>query len=73
MQEYAGVPLAAEQKRLTPLQRMVIGKEAMRQKEKAEEDSKGPGRGGGPTMNSAQTGGGRMSGETVEYVNEGAD
>lgn len=72
MNEYAGVPLAAEQKQLTPLQRMIVVKEAARQKEEAEKQTDSPGR-GGPTMNSAQTGGGRMTGETVEYVNEGAD
>jgi hypothetical protein len=74
--EYAGVPLAQLQKQLTPLQRMVIVKEVKRQKEEAENNTHQS----GPTMNSAAgaggvpaSGGGGMSGQTIEYVNEGAD
>lgn len=69
--DFAGVPLVAEQKDLTPLQRMVLLKEGERQMEEAEKDSHG---GGGQIPNSHHhPGGGAMSGETVTYVNQSAE
>lgn len=73
LSEYADIPLAKTQADLTPLQRMVILKEVERQQEEA--DNKNPHGGGSkPMMNShpAAGGVGGMTGETVEYVNEGA-
>lgn len=73
-----GVPLAQEQKELTPLQRMVITKELQRQSEEIEEKQQGAGghhSAGGQTLNSKAPGTparnpGGMQGETVEFVNE---
>lgn len=77
LSEYAGVPLAETQKDLTPLQRMVVQKEAQRQYEEAQDGQDGHtshGGHGGDMMNSHPKAGGagnKMTGETVEYVNEG--
>jgi len=75
--DYAGVPLAETQKELTPLQRMVIEKEAKRQQEEADNGQHGHGSAGTSAgrMNpkaAHKTGGpSGMEGETVEYVNNG--
>lgn len=75
--DYANVPLAETQKDLTPLQRMVIEKEAKRQQDEAQGNHGGHGSAGrGGKMNpkaARKTGGGSqgIQGETVTYVNEG--
>lgn len=72
--EQANIPLAETQKDLTPLQRMVLQKEMERQQE--ERDSGGQASSTHQPMNSASPNvtpnGNTISGETVEYVNEGA-
>lgn len=74
----AGIPLAQEQKQMTPLQRMVITKEVQRQSEEAEQARNGRGAAGSnQTLNSKAPGTpgrspGGMEGETVEFVNENA-
>lgn len=71
-----GVPLAETQKDLTPLQRMVLIKEAERQAEEAQSGGHGSGRGGSHVQNSlagSPSGGGGISGDTVTYVNEGVN
>lgn len=70
----AGVPLAQEQKELTPFQRMVIVKAAQKEQEEIEKQKSGTsGRGGaGPSTNPAgMPGGGTHQGQTIRYVNEG--
>lgn len=71
--DYGGVPLAQEQKELTPLQRLVILKEAERQQEEAEREAQQQ-QGQTAIPNSAASGSpmGNASGETIEFVNENA-
>lgn len=76
----AGVPLARDQKSLTPFQRMVLVKEFKRRQEKREEEMEDARRGGtsgiqnshpkAPSSPGGQMGGGES--DTVEFINEGA-
>lgn len=69
------IPLAETQKELTPLQRMVLQKELKREQEESQSGRGGaPGAttSGGTRLNSAAQGN-TVSGETIEYVNEGTD
>lgn len=68
--EHGGVPLAKTQKDLTPLQRMVILKEAERQQEEAEQQQGGQTPGSG-IKNNAVGAGNAVQGDTTTYVNEG--
>lgn len=71
----AGVPLAETQKELTPFQRIVVQKAAVKQQEMAKEKHSGQSPSSGQTLNSKHqppaTGNGAFQGETVKYVNEG--
>lgn len=69
--EHGGVPLAETQKDLTPLQRMVILKEAQRQQEEAEQQRNNQTPGSG-IKNNAVGAGNAVQGDTVTYVNEGS-
>jgi hypothetical protein len=73
--EKAGVPLAQEQKELTPFQRIVIVKAAQKEQEEIEKQrsgSSGTRTSSTPSANPAgMPGGGTKTGQTVRYVNEG--
>lgn len=75
LNEHAGVPLAHEQKELTPFQRMVVQLEAKRQHDKAQEEQNQPGGASAPTRNTKAmpNSNSALQGETVTYVNEGAE
>lgn len=66
--DYANTPLAPTQKELTPLQRMVVIKEAERQHDEAQ----GSGASTGGQRNPRAGGGMSKQGETVTYVNNGS-
>lgn len=71
--EHGGVPLAKTQKDLTPLQRMVILKEAKRQQEEAENNQQGGGVPGSGIKNNAVGAGNAVQGDTVTYINDGTE
>lgn len=73
LSEQAGVPLAETQKKLTPFQRMVLLKEMERQQEEARNQNNTTSSPSGGLNPSGMSGGGRISGETVKYVNEGVN
>lgn len=72
--DFAGIGLEPTQRDLTPLQRMVLQKEAKRQMDEAQRESGGgPGAGQQIPNSHYQPGGGSISGETVTYVNSSTE
>lgn len=70
--EKGGVPLAETQRDMTPLQRQVLTLALKERQEKIEEEApNNAGNSGGVGTRNARSGG-KMSGETVQYVNENA-